>query len=147
MNRRNFIKSTCSACAVGIGLSIFLESCTSHKYISNFSIHSNTITLKKNVFTQLKKEKIVEHKFVLLKPENLPFPIAIYKTKAGHFKSFFLKCTHQGCELSAFETAMVCPCHGAEFNLMGEVTQGPAEINLKQFNTTHDTENIYVQIL
>lgn len=147
MNRRNFIKSACSACALGIGFSTLLESCAGNKYISNFSLQSNTITLKKTVFVQLKNEKTVEQKFVLVKPDNLPFPIVIYKTKTKDYKSFFLKCTHQGCELNAYETAMVCPCHGAEFNLMGEVTQGPAEVNLKQFETTQDAENIYVQIL
>lgn len=146
MNRRNFIKSTCTACAMGIGLAQFFESCSTNKYVSNFNLQANTITLKKNVFVQLKKEKSIEHTFVLVKPESLPFPIAIYKTTTGGYASYFLKCTHQGCELNAYESAMVCPCHGAEFNVRGEVTQGPAEINLKQFVTTHDAENIYVQI-
>jgi cytochrome b6-f complex iron-sulfur subunit len=41
---------------------------------------------------------------------------------------------------------MVCPCHAAEFNSKGEVTTGPAEINLKSFFTTTDNENIYIQL-
>ncbi len=90
MNRRNFIKSTCTACAMGIGLAQFFESCSTNKYVSNFNLQANTITLKKNVFVQLKKEKSIEHTFVLVKPESLPFPIAIYKTTTGGYASYFL---------------------------------------------------------
>ncbi len=85
-------------------------------------------------------------KFMLIKPENFQFPIAVYQLKENEYKALFLQCTHQGCELSPYETTMVCPCHGAEFNNRGEVTQGPAETNLKSFITTHDNENIYIQL-
>ena len=49
-------------------------------------------------------------------------------------------CTHVNCELSATSKSLICPCHGSEFSVKGEVTQGPAQRNLKEF-TTRETEN------
>jgi cytochrome b6-f complex iron-sulfur subunit len=146
MERRDFLKSACLTCAGGIGAMWLLEACTPQKYITNFGYVDNKITLKKSEFTVVKKDKVVNRKFIVLKPENFQFPIAVYKLNEEDFQTSFLQCTHQGCELTPYESMMVCPCHGAEFNTKGEVTTGPAETNLKSFITTHDQENIYIQI-
>lgn len=147
MDRRNFITSTCKTCVGSIGLLVFLEACSSQKYISNYVFEENKITVRKSEFTQIKKQKLVKLQFILIKPEQLPFPIALYKDGDNEYKALFLQCTHQGCELNPYGSMIVCPCHGAEFNTKGEVTQGPAEINLKSFITSHDQENIYIQLL
>ncbi len=146
MDRRAFIKSSCLACASGIGAAWLLEACSTNKYISNIEYTQNKITVKKSEFTVIKKEKIIQLKFILIKPENLEFPIVIYQLKENEYTALYLQCTHQGCELAAYETTMVCPCHGAEFNTKGEIKQGPAEINLTTFVTSHDNENIYIQL-
>jgi len=145
MDRRKFVKTSCFACA-GISAMWLLQACTTNKYIANFAITQNKITVKKSDFIIVKKGKTIEQKFILIKPENFQFPIVVYKKKDEEYKSLYLQCTHQGCELSPYETTMVCPCHGAEFNTNGEVTQGPAENSLKSFVTTQDNENIYIQL-
>lgn len=147
MDRRHFIKSSCLACAGSIGMITFLDACTSQKYVSNYTLKENKLVVKKTEFTSFKKEKSIQLKFILIKPENLPFPIALYKDGETNYKALLLQCTHQGCELNPHETMMVCPCHGAEFNPKGQVTQGPAEIDLKSFITSHDNEYIYIQLL
>jgi cytochrome b6-f complex iron-sulfur subunit len=144
MNRRNFIGTACLVCT-GAGISWLLQACTSHRYISDFTIAENKLTVKKTSFTLLKKEKAIQQKYVLLKPEQFQFPIALYKLNENEYQAVLLQCTHQGCELTAYENMMVCPCHGAEFNTKGKVTQGPADIDLKIFKTSHDQENIYIQ--
>lgn len=123
-----------------------LNACTSQKYTNNFTLKGNQLVVKKTEFTSIKKEKKSQLKFILIKPENLAFPIAIYKEGETNYKALLLQCTHQGCELNPHETTLVCPCHGAEFNTSGQVTQGPAEIDLKSFITSHDTEHIYIQL-
>lgn len=141
MNRREFITTTCvGACAAWL-----LQSCSTHKYISDYSFTTTILTIKKTAFIIIKNGKEIQQRFVLVKPEIFQFPIVIYKLKEEVYKAMFLQCTHQGCELIAYDTMIVCPCHGAEFNVQGEVSQGPAEINLKSFVTTHDSENIYIQ--
>jgi cytochrome b6-f complex iron-sulfur subunit len=125
---------------------VFLEACTSQKYISNFVLNENKITVRKSEFIAINKKKPTELSFVLIKPEQFPFPIALYKDGDTAYTALFMQCTHQGCELNPHERMIVCPCHGAEFNTKGEVTQGPAEIKLKSFITRHDNENIYIQL-
>lgn len=146
MDRRSFIKSSCTTCVAGVGMAWLLEACSSHKYISNYSLNANKITIKKTEFLVEKKGETKQQKFILLKPESLQFPIALYEVKENEYKAMYLQCTHQGCELNAYETMMVCPCHGAEFNKNGEVTQGPADQNLRTFITTQDKDNIYIQL-
>jgi hypothetical protein len=125
MERRTFIKN---ACAVA-GMGLLLQACNAHKYITDFSVSTDKIIIKKTAFTIVKKGATVQQKFILLKPEQFQFPIVVYK----------------GCELTPYETTLVCPCHGAEFNRKGEVTQGPADTNLKFFTTTQDDEHLYIQ--
>ncbi len=146
MDRRSFIKSSCISCASGIGAMWLLQACTTQKYVTNFEIKDKKLTIKKSEFTVVKKDKTIEQKFLLIKPDNVSFPIALYKLNENNYKALYLECTHQGCELTPHETVLVCPCHGAEFNSKGEVTQGPAENNLKTFEISYDKENIYIQI-
>ena len=146
MDRRKFIKSTGIACAGSIAAMWLFDGCTSTKYVTNFNYSQNKITVKKTEFVVLKNERKSHRKFVLLKAENLEFPIVVYQIRDDLYKALYLQCTHQGCELTPYETTMVCPCHGAEFNNEGVVTQGPAEINLKTFTTSHDHENIYIHL-
>lgn len=131
--------------AAGVGFSWLLQACTTHKYITDYNLTSSKITVRKSSFTVIKKGQNVQLKFVLLKPDTFQFPLVVYKLQENEYRTLLLQCTHQGCELTPYETTMVCPCHGAEFNRKGEVTQGPADTNLKFFETTQDDENIYIQ--
>ena len=144
MNRRTFITSACLACS-GAGLGWLLPSCNTQKYITDFTFASDKLTVKKSVFTVIRKEKKIQRKFILLKPEQLQFPLVLYRLNDNEYKALLLQCTHQNCELTPYETMMVCPCNGAEFNTKGEVTQGPAETGLKSFTTTQDDEHVYIR--
>lgn len=146
MQRRDFIKTACATCAAGVGALWILQACTPAKYVTRYNLTGKTLSVKKEEFVLTKDGKGAQRKFILVKPEKLLFPIVIYRISDNEFKSYMLQCTHQGCELAPYETAMVCPCHGAEFNTKGEVTNGPAETNLKPFETTSDHENIYIQL-
>ena len=45
-------------------------------------------------------------------------------------------CTHLGCIVNEEETQFTCPCHGSEFDLDGNVIQGPAPKDLPWYNVT-----------
>jgi Rieske Fe-S protein len=46
-------------------------------------------------------------------------------------------CTHEGCAISgATDTQYVCPCHGSRYSRNGQVQQGPASSNLRQYANT-----------
>jgi Rieske Fe-S protein len=50
-------------------------------------------------------------------------------------------CTHQGCQPEAVGDRLICPCHGSEFSLTGEVLLGPAERALTRFEVTLDGDH------
>ena len=46
-------------------------------------------------------------------------------------------CTHEGCTVTgATSTEYVCPCHGSRYSRTGQVQQGPARANLRQYAST-----------
>jgi nitrite reductase/ring-hydroxylating ferredoxin subunit len=57
----------------------------------------------------------------------------ITRTSSGLI-AFDTTCTHNGCAIDFRGKALVCPCHGAEFDpLTGSPTAGPALLNLKSY--------------
>jgi thiosulfate dehydrogenase [quinone] large subunit len=54
--------------------------------------------------------------------------VVVVQATAGTFTGFDGACTHDGCpvDYAAASHKLVCPCHGAEFDLAGRVQRGPA---------------------
>jgi len=73
--------------------------------------------------------------------------IIIARTLAGAFIAVSASCTHQGATVQYENSGndFFCPRHGAKFSNTGNVTQGPANSNLKQYKTalTGNTLRIY----
>lgn len=144
MERRDFIK-TCCLGAIGISAgSTLLHSCGSIYYAQS-TVSQGKITIPKIEFWKVKNEKRTERKFILVKPENLKFPICVYKIEEEYISSL-LKCTHRGCELNVGGGIYTCPCHGSEFSVDGKVLEGPANENLITYLTKTDNENIYIHL-
>ncbi len=66
--------------------------------------------------------------------------IIIYRSSVGNFQAHSMQCTHQGCEIDSPDSnkVMNCPCHGAQFDVHGNVLSGPANQNLTAYATTFD---------
>jgi cytochrome b6-f complex iron-sulfur subunit len=64
--------------------------------------------------------------------------VLVAKTLTGTFIAVSAACTHQGTTVNYVSStnSFLCPNHGARFSANGTVTQGPAETNLKQYNTS-----------
>ncbi len=60
---------------------------------------------------------------------------------------FSAHCTHLGCKIDKMEgDHFVCPCHGSQFDLDGNVLKGPAFKNLAKVSATvsEDGNNIVI---
>ena len=141
MQRRGFIKQCTILCTGGIAISLLAESCGSIHYATS-TIESNKIKISKAEFIDAKKG---ERKFIVIRSEKLDFPICVYKT-ANEYTAVYMQCSHQGCELHANKTSLVCPCHGSEFSTQGKVQNPPADKDLKLFKVTSDNENIHIEL-
>lgn len=64
--------------------------------------------------------------------------IVIARTLAGVFIAVSASCTHEGTTLNYNSSGdkFVCPNHGSQFSSTGTVTQGPANSNLTQYQTS-----------
>jgi glycine/D-amino acid oxidase-like deaminating enzyme/nitrite reductase/ring-hydroxylating ferredoxin subunit len=62
--------------------------------------------------------------------------IAAYRDDKGNIHALSPVCTHAACIVNwnAEEKSWDCPCHGARYDIDGNVLTGPATINLKKIN-------------
>jgi len=79
----------------------------------------------------------VEGRFYLVKyatkdPDNI---YVLAGVVAGGLMALSQKCSHLGCRVPFCTTSrwFECPCHGAQFNMAGEVRRGPAPGGLWRF--------------
>ncbi|MDH3223649.1 MAG: Rieske (2Fe-2S) protein, partial [Gemmatimonadota bacterium] len=64
---------------------------------------------------------------------GLDRPIYVHRTARGSYAAFLAECTHRRCIPEPAGERLVCPCHGSEFTLAGQVLEGPAERDLPTF--------------
>ena len=145
MERRIFIKNCGFTCFTVVGITAFLEGCGTN-YFAQTNIHNNLITIKKTEFLKEVNNKTKERKYVLIKVEKVESTIILYKNSNTAYSALLMLCTHKGCELQPNGDFLVCPCHGSEFTNKGKVINPPADEDLRQFKTTVDNENIYIQL-
>ena len=146
MDRKEFIKTCGLFCVGGTAAAILLQSCAATNYTAKTSLSGNKLAIKKTEFEKIEKEKTVKRGYVIVKTEQLNFPICIYRIDDSHYSAVLMECTHKGCELQPHGEYLICPCHGSEFSKKGVVQNPPAEADLRTFNMTIDEDTIYLQL-
>lgn len=85
---------------------------------------------------QIIKKDSVDNSILI--PSNLPDGVSFFGKAAvvkenNKLEIFSTSCTHLGCRIKQIENGkFICPCHGSEFNLKGEVVKGPATKPLRK---------------
>jgi Rieske Fe-S protein len=137
MNRREFIEQSClSGLGVIAGLSVLsaLEIPTLKAASRMMPGGNREIPLMIVDTPELQKVGGAYH----LEVEDLGANLLVVRTGEEEFIAVDIKCPHKGCEVAVdpkTSSKLVCPCHGSEFKLTGEVTKGPAKKNLGSYQT------------
>lgn len=70
----------------------------------------------------------------------------LVQPSADEFRAFSAACPHQGTPVNPPDAAgtIICPNHGSEFSLEGELERGPAETGLSEVDITVEDGQIYL---
>ncbi len=145
MERRDFIKNSCTACLSATFLSAFVSSCATTKYISG-NLSKDGLIIKKEEFQIKQKGGMAYSSFIIVRNDSLQYPICVYRFNEEEYAAIWMKCTHQGTELQASGDVLQCPAHGSEFNNKGVVTNGPAGSNLRTFPITINNSELFIDL-
>ncbi len=80
-------------------------------------------------------------RFAFADPSGGIYPFVLTRVEAGQFFAVDTKCSHAGCIVEPFSDgpfAMECYCHGSRYDFMGQVTNGPATVDLLRYETEFD---------
>lgn len=145
MNRKEFITKSCTACLSFTAISTFISSCTATKYISG-NIGKDGLTISKDDFKVKQKGGTAYSSFIIVRNDDLQFPICVYRINDNEYSALWMRCSHQGAELQASGDVLQCPAHGSEFNNKGQVTNGPAANNLRSFPVTVNNNELFIDL-
>ncbi len=84
--------------------------------------------------------------YVVVRHDDLQYPICVYHIKDDVYSALLLRCTHQGAELQVAGEQLTCPAHGSEFNKQGKVMQGPASADLRSFPVTVANNQLFIDL-
>jgi len=141
MNRRIFIKTGCLACTSIGFLSTIIQSCAAVKY-STGVLNENGILIDVKDF----ETKKVMRNYVIVRHDDLQFPICVYRIDENNYSALLMRCTHQGAELQVAGDQLTCPAHGSEFDKWGNVTQSPAVENLRSFPVSIVDDRLFIDL-
>lgn len=114
-NRRVFLKVVTAGM---ISFFVFIWNKLTLQHIETSGSNEATLPLNKNKEVQFFDQFIVVNNGV-------------------NTRVFSSHCSHLGCKIDKLANGkLVCPCHGSEYDLNGNVTKGPAYKKLTEVNST-----------
>lgn len=145
MNRRRFIKNSCTACLSVTTLTGVLSSCTTTRYISGI-LGKDGLAVDLNEFITRQNGRTAHRSFIIIRNEALQYPICVYRFSENEYSALWMRCTHQGAELQASGDYLQCTAHGSEFDNKGTVRNGPADRNLRNFPITVSNNQLFIDL-
>jgi Rieske Fe-S protein len=141
MNRKEFIKTCGYACLGATVFAPLLLGCVSAKSITA-TIEGENLKIPISNFERDNKAL----KYLVVNNPRLQHPIYVFRFSENSYTALYMKCTHQGTELTAYGEKLVCSAHGSEFDNEGNVTNGPASNPLRSFPVQLDNQNILISL-
>lgn len=141
MDRRDFIKKGCIACSSLGLLSAVLAGCAPVRYTSG-KLVENGLLVDPAEFSS----KGGPRSYLIVRHEDLQYPICVYRLGEQEYSALLMKCTHQGAELQVAGDQLVCPAHGSEFDKRGKLMQAPASSDLRSFPVTVLNNQLFIDL-
>ena len=145
MDRREFIRKSCTACLSATVIATMLPSCTSTRYISG-TLGKDGLFIDPNEFVTKQNGKTVYRSFIIVRNDALQYPVCIYRFNDNEYSALWMSCTHQGTELQASGDRLQCTAHGSEFDNKGAVKTGPADRSLRSFPVTVLNNELFIDL-
>ena len=142
MDRKEFIKASCSGVCVVLGsgfvMSALLAACKTPLGVVKTSAKNDIVTIPLAEF---------EHSgYKLVRVSNYNYDLAIQKLPDGAFQTLVLMCTHANQPLTKTGDNYYCTLHGSQFDHSGAVTKGPAERHLLQLPTKIVNNDLIIKL-
>jgi nitrite reductase/ring-hydroxylating ferredoxin subunit len=139
MERRDFIKQTCSLCMIaGAGIALgSLASCSTLP-VYQTAINNKQVIVPVSLFDKGNLQ--------IIQPKNLYYNIALKKESDGSYTALLLRCTHADNQLQTTGNGFKCNLHGSTFDQEGQVTIGPAEKPLHKYPTEINNGQIIIHL-
>ena len=84
---------------------------------------------------------------VLVQSPEMERPVYLRREESsGEWVALLASCTHRGCQPDPVGERLVCPCHGSEFSLTGEVLEGPADRPLPRYPVSREGSRLVIHI-
>jgi len=145
MDRRGFIKKSCTACLSATVIGTALSSCTATKYIGG-NLGNDGLFIDAKEFVTKQNGKVVYRSFIIVRNDALQYPLCIYRFNDNEYSALWMSCTHQGTELQASGDRLQCTAHGSEFDNKGGVKTGPADKSLRSFPVTVSNNQLFIDL-
>lgn len=143
MNRKDFIRTGCTACIGLTAVAGLFSACKIAKII-NGKVTKDGLIIAASDFKIEGENKY--RSYIVVRNEALLFPICVYRFTANEYTALWMQCAHQGAELNVVGDYLQCPAHGSEYNNRGKVTNGPADSDLRTFPVTVRNNNIFIDL-
>jgi cytochrome b6-f complex iron-sulfur subunit len=130
IDRRQFIKSSCSAC-IGIAATGFLSSALS-SCAPAFPVFKAKFD---KGLIQVPVTSFETSNLIIVRDLQMDFDILLVKKSAADYQALYMKCSHQANPLTATSSGLFCSAHGSSFDLDGNVRTEPANGPLQKFKT------------
>lgn len=138
MERRDFLFKGCALCLGGALISSLLESCQS---IPIFK------TTSQNKRLTIPLDQFKENNFLIVRPSDVSYDIAVIRNKEAEYRSFVMLCTHADNPVRFNGKEFSCNLHGSLFNNNGEVEKGPAEKSLVSLFTQKENNFLTIKLI
>lgn len=145
MERKQFIRQCGFACLGATGVSLLLQNCTGTKQLT-VRLDNNQLQVPLSSFAISKNKTNGYRRYVVVRNEQLNYPIVVYRNNENEYTALLLRCSHQYNELNVNGELLSCPAHGSEFDSKGNIVSGPADAKLRSFPVTTDLQHLYIQL-